>query len=480
MMLGRIHLSLMTLTLLMLRLVAHTNANPSINDSEGIRVMKTKLYNELITNYGPNTNRPVKNESSPVTVSMRMLADHIIEFDEPKQQVTLFCSMKLMWTDEYITWNESEYGGLTHLDIDMDEIWQPSVTLITSNSDNHLTMLQRLGLVSSTGEITWLSSIIITTSCMLDVELFPFDEQLCTIEFGPWARDRTKEDMEFFFDENEMSAQRYRQNGVWAIVKDTAQRKLRNYSGFAEPIAEIHYCFWFQRQSKTYVLSIVIPSALLSLSTMLIFLLPPESGEKISFGITNLLAMVLFQETVRSAMPPTGSPIFANYICVTVVVACTSLIFEAIVLRMYNLGDTRTVPAWLYRRCCSSMVTDSVPMDTFLSLRDRGNATPSPKDRQPPQNDFDGLMGRQADEKQESGKECISGNLRQDKIEVNHTEHHSTLNAVRIRGTSSENAEKWKRVATWFEKNVAILLLVVVFGNMLATCLVIVIKKSKA
>ena len=173
-------------------------------------------------------------------------------------------------------------------------------------------MLQRLGLVTSTGEITWLSSIVITTSCMLDVELFPFDEQLCTIEFGPWARDRTKEDMEFFFDENEMSAQRYRQNGVWAIVNDTAQRILRNYSGFAEPIAEIHYFFWFQRQSKTYVLSIVIPSALLSLSTMLIFLLPPESGEKISFGITNLLAMVLFQETVRSAMPPTGSPIFGT------------------------------------------------------------------------------------------------------------------------------------------------------------------------
>ena len=36
-----------------------------------------------------------------------------------------------IWIDEYITWNVSEYGGLTHLDIDMDEIWQPSVTLIT-------------------------------------------------------------------------------------------------------------------------------------------------------------------------------------------------------------------------------------------------------------------------------------------------------------------------------------------------------------
>lgn len=147
---------------------------------------------------------------------------------------------------------------------------------------------------------------------------------------------------------------------------------------------------------------------------------------------------------------------------------------------MYNLGDTRPVPAWLYRRCCSSMVTDSVPMDTFLSLRDKENATPSPKGRQPPQNDFDGLMGREADEKQESGKESISGNLRKEKIEVNHIEHHSKLNAIRIHGTSSENAEKWKRVARWFEKNVAILLLVVVFGNMLATCLVIVIKKSKA
>nr|XP_054759131.1 neuronal acetylcholine receptor subunit alpha-7-like isoform X1 [Lytechinus pictus] len=458
------------LTLLILSLAAHISANQSSDNSDGIKATKTKLYNKLIgTNYGPTTSRPVKNESYPVTVRMRMLVDHVVEFDEPRQQVTLFCSMKLVWRDEYLTWNESEYGDLDHLDIDVDKIWQPSATLLTSNDDQHLTMLQRLAFVDSSGEVTWLSPVIITTSCRLNVELFPFDEQLCTVEFGPWARDRTQEDMEFFFDENEKSAQRYRQNGVWAIVNDTAARILRNYSGFAEPIAEIHYFFWFKRQSKVYVLSIVIPSALLSLSTMLIFLLPPESGEKISFGITNLLAMVLFQETVRSAMPPTGSPIFANYICVTVVVACMSLIFEAIVLRMYNLGDTKKVPAWLYRRCCAAMEKNTIPMDTLSSSRENGNVSPSTRERHPTHND--GLMGC-PDVKQDSEIECVSGHMRTG------MGHHSSLNIERIPESSFRNAERWKVVAAWFEKNVAILLLVVVFGNMLATSLIIAIKKS--
>ena len=80
------------------------------------------------------------------------------------------------------------------------------------------------------------------------------------------------------------------------------------YSSSEYPFAEIHYSIMFERMSRVYVISIIFPSILLSLSTLLIFVLPPESGEKISLGITNLLAMVVFQELVFSAMPPSGSP----------------------------------------------------------------------------------------------------------------------------------------------------------------------------
>ena len=35
------------------------------------------------------------------------------------------------WVDEYLAWDEDNYGGLKSLEIDVDQIWSPSVTLLT-------------------------------------------------------------------------------------------------------------------------------------------------------------------------------------------------------------------------------------------------------------------------------------------------------------------------------------------------------------
>ncbi|XP_071479877.1 neuronal acetylcholine receptor subunit alpha-7-like [Diadema antillarum] len=316
---------------------------------DGIREMKKKLHHDIITNYGPTTFRPVKNDSTAVRVGIRMLVDHLVEFDEPQQQVTIFCAIKMIWRDEYLTWNESDYGGLSVIEVDVDQIWTPAITLLTSNSQDFLTLSHRRAFLSSNGDIDWLSPAVITSSCIFDVYLFPFDIQRCVFEFAPWSNSRNRVDFFHFYEKNETTVHRYRNNGVWEIKEEKVEIKLRNYSCCDESFAEVYYSIAFRRESKVYILGIIIPSLLLSLSTVLIFMLPPESGEKISFGITNLLAMILFLETVRAAMPATGSPALANYICAMVVLACSSLAFEALVLRMYSRDDVIKAPGWLFR-----------------------------------------------------------------------------------------------------------------------------------
>ena len=168
--------------------------------------------------------------------------------------------------------------------------------------------------VSSEGQVTWLSPTIITSSCLFNVYLFPFDVQNCSLQFGPWARPHHLEDLDFFFENNETTFDRYRNNGVWEIFDEHVEKVLHKYALYDEPYAEVYYHIAFRRQYKVYVLALIIPSLMLSLSSLLIFLLPPESGEKISFGITNLLAMMLFQETVRESIPSTGYPVFGKNI----------------------------------------------------------------------------------------------------------------------------------------------------------------------
>ncbi len=37
-------------------------------------------------------------------------------------------------------------------------------------------------IVTSRGEVTWLSSAVFKSSCAIDVEFFPFDEQICAMK----------------------------------------------------------------------------------------------------------------------------------------------------------------------------------------------------------------------------------------------------------------------------------------------------------
>ena len=45
------------------------------------------------------------------------------------------------------------------------------------------------------------------------------------------------------------------------------------------------------------------------ISGILVFCLPPESGEKVSLGVTVLLAMTVYQLLIADAIPPTSEVI---------------------------------------------------------------------------------------------------------------------------------------------------------------------------
>jgi len=47
-------------------------------------------------------------------------------------------------------------------------------------------------IVTSDGNVTWLSMTIFRSSCSINVKYFPFDEQNCTMKFASWTYDGFK------------------------------------------------------------------------------------------------------------------------------------------------------------------------------------------------------------------------------------------------------------------------------------------------
>ena len=92
----------------------------------------------------------------------------------------------------------------------------------------------------------------------------------------------------------------YHPNGVWTLV-DTAAvyREEFNY-------ATARFVICITRKPEYFVFTLIFPCILFSTLIFLVYLLPPESGEKVSLQITVLLSFAVFQVVVTNSMPHTS------------------------------------------------------------------------------------------------------------------------------------------------------------------------------
>ena len=61
--------------------------------------------------------------------------------------------------------------------------------------------------------------------------------------------------------------------------------------------------------------NIVFPCMMMSTLTVLVFCMPPDSGEKIALGVTVILAFSVFMLAIAERMPETSEsiPLIGNY-----------------------------------------------------------------------------------------------------------------------------------------------------------------------
>ncbi|XP_072051148.1 neuronal acetylcholine receptor subunit alpha-9-like [Amphiura filiformis] len=166
--------------------------------------------------------------------------------------------------------------------------------------------------------------------------------------FGSWAYDGFEIDL---YPENSLDAStvRYLANGVWDMVAVRAKRVVKKYLCCPEPYPEIHYLLVFKRHAAFYIFYMVLPCLFLSILSLLVFYLPPDCGEKLTLSITNLLALVVFQQLIAENMPPSSenSPVIGTYFLCMIVMVCASVFTTGIVMHVSALSQP--VPRWVKR-----------------------------------------------------------------------------------------------------------------------------------
>ena len=97
------------------------------------------------------------------------------------------------------------------------------------------------------------------------------------------------------------------ENGQWNLTKIPAVRHVTYYQCCPQPYPDVTFELHLMRKPLYYVLHLVVPSLLISCTSIGAYLSPPESGEKVTLTITILLASTVFLMIVGDIMPPASS-----------------------------------------------------------------------------------------------------------------------------------------------------------------------------
>uniref|UniRef100_A0A8C9SHG7 Neuronal acetylcholine receptor subunit alpha-7-like n=1 Tax=Scleropages formosus TaxID=113540 RepID=A0A8C9SHG7_SCLFO len=324
-----------------------------------------RLYKDLMTDYNP-LERPVFNDSDSLTVHFTFSLMQIMDVDEKNQVLTSNIWLQLYWTDYYLQWNTTAYPGVTNVRFPDSQIWKPDILLYNSpgckkcfNPDISTLLLpvpcsadERFDatfhtniLVNSSGHCQYLPPGIFKSTCYIDVRWFPFDVQKCDLKFGSWSYGGWSLDLQMM----EADTTGYIANGEWDLVEVPGRRSERFYDCCKEPYPDVTFTVVMRRRTLYYGLNLLVPCVLISTLALLVFLLPADSGEKISLGITVLLSLTVFMLLVAEIMPATSDsvPLIAQYFATTMVIVGLSVIATVLVLQYHHHDpDGGKMPKW--------------------------------------------------------------------------------------------------------------------------------------
>ena len=132
-------------------------------------------------------------------------------------------------------------------------------------------------------------------------------------------------------------AEKYIESGDWNVSGVSIRSREMKYACCDYPFSDVTYTFFFERKSLYHVMYQILPCVPVIVLVCLNFVIPPDSGERIGFCITILLAMSVFLLILADSLPETSddTAILGLYYILIMFLVAFSLIGTAVVLRCH-------------------------------------------------------------------------------------------------------------------------------------------------
>ncbi|XP_044258294.1 acetylcholine receptor subunit beta-like 2 isoform X2 [Tribolium madens] len=311
----------------------HIEANPDAK----------RLYDDLLSNYN-RLIRPVENHTQTLTVWLGLKISQLIEMNLKNQIMTTNLWVVQRWFDYKLKWDPEEYGGVEMLYVPSEHIWLPDIVLFNNADGNYEVTLMTKATLSYTGEVIWKPPSIYKSSCEINVQYFPFDEQSCLMKFGSWTYNGFQVDLKHM---EQVPGSNIVNVGIdlsefylsveWDILAVPATRNEEYYPCCSEPYSDITFKITMRRKTLFYTVNLIIPCVGITFLTVLVFYLPSDSGEKVSLCVSILLSLTVFFLLLAEIIPPTSLavPLLGKYLLFTMILVTSSIWVTVCVLNVH-------------------------------------------------------------------------------------------------------------------------------------------------
>ncbi len=154
------------------------------------------------------------------------------------------------------------------------------------------------------GQVFWAPGFKWVTACSMNLQFFPFDTQVCRVEFVNWIYSAAS----VVFITDTVLTTELDPNDAWELANTSASYFTMSAAGDEDfQIPVMYFEVALKRNPGYFIVNMLIPVMLISMLSALVFLLPAEAGEKISMSTTVFLSYTVVLLMVSEITPRGGS-----------------------------------------------------------------------------------------------------------------------------------------------------------------------------
>ncbi|XP_062570976.1 neuronal acetylcholine receptor subunit alpha-7-like [Saccostrea cucullata] len=273
------------------------------------------------------------------------------DLDIAKGVIELVGFFIIKWEDSRLDWSSNPtYNSINYTFSTGKYTWYPPLVLF--NSVDEVKMLmdpdnQNPIRIDQTGTCEYSSLDLMELNCNTDATYYPFDTQYCSFDVAAWGYANTE--LEFKFTKPTVYLSFFQENGEWEFTDHTAYKRFIQKGHRILPMAAIE--LEFKRRPLYMALHIFVPTIMLGILIVVAFKVPPESGERLGYTLTTLLAYAVYLTMVSEHLPAVSLNIayITTYLNITLVVGGLVVVLSTLGLICFHKSEEEPVPQWMVR-----------------------------------------------------------------------------------------------------------------------------------